>query len=548
MIVSAPTRGRHSDLSSRFSEDPNSRRTPSETTDCQMPDTDQHMSKSSNQIDGSATRVISFGPFSLLPDQRQLLEVDKLLNIGSRAFDILLALVESPGQLISKEELMARVWPNVYVEPANLTVHVAALRRVLGDGREGHRYLVNIPGRGYRFVAPVSLEEREVPQAPPQNLPRHTHNLPNQITRLVGRAEASRSLATFLSNDRLLTIVGPGGIGKTSVALAVADELTNNYEHGVWLVDLARISDLQLLTGALGSVLGLDSSLDTKLSALVELLRGKQTLLVFDNCEHVAEAAASLAESILRGCSGVRILATSREPLRAEGERRFRLSSLEIPPTSAPLTAAEAMRFSAVELFVERTAARLDGFDLSDLDAPTVVDLCRKLDGNPLAIEFAVGRIDTFGVRGLSTRLDGGLRLLTGGYRTALPRHQTLRAMLDWSFDWLPESERIVLSRLSIFTGEFVLEAAIAVASSDDIVSVKVADAVVSLVEKSLVNADISGKEPQYRLLEITRDYAFEKLQESFEFGLVARRHAEYLRGIREVSIADVKDDDDAAR
>ena len=171
MIVSAPTRGRHSDLSSRFSEDPNSRRTPSETTDCQMPDTDQHMSKSSNQIDGSATRVISFGPFSLLPDQRQLLEVDKLLNIGSRAFDILLALVESPGQLISKEELMARVWPNVYVEPANLTVHVAALRRVLGDGREGHRYLVNIPGRGYRFVAPVSLEEREAPRAPPQKLP-----------------------------------------------------------------------------------------------------------------------------------------------------------------------------------------------------------------------------------------------------------------------------------------------------------------------------------------------------------------------------------------
>jgi predicted ATPase/DNA-binding winged helix-turn-helix (wHTH) protein len=545
MIVSAPTRGRHSDLSSRLSEDPDSRRTPSETADCQMPDTDQHMSKSSNQINGSAMRVISFGPFSLLPDQRQLLEVDKLLNIGSRAFDILLALVESPGQLISKEELMARVWPNVYVEPANLTVHVAALRRVLGDGREGHRYLVNIPGRGYRFVAPVSLEEREAPRVPPQKLPRHTHNLPNQITRLVGRAEASRSLATFLSNDRLLTIVGPGGIGKTSVALAVADELTNNYEHGVWLVDLARINDPQLLTGALGSVLGLDSSLDTKLSALVELLREKQTLLVFDNCEHVAEAAASLAESILRGCSGVRILATSREPLRAEGERRFRLSSLEVPPTSAPLTAAEAMHFSAVELFVERTAARLDGFDLSDLDAPIVVDLCRKLDGNPLAIEFAVGRIDTFGVRGLSTRLDGGLRLLTGGYRTALPRHQTLRAMLDWSFDWLPESERVVLSRLSIFTGEFVLEAAIAVASSDDIASVEVADAVVSLVEKSLVNADISGKEPQYRLLEITRDYAHEKLQESFEFGLVARRHAEYVQRIGDVSMVKAKDDAD---
>jgi len=205
-------------------------------------------------------------------------------------------------------------------------------------------------------------------------------------------------------------------------------------------------------------------------------------------------------------------------------------------PASAQLTAAEAMHFSAVELFVERTAARLEGFELSDHDAPVVVDLCRKLDGNPLAIELAVGRIDTFGVHGLSARLNGGLRLLSGGYRTALPRHQTLRAMLDWSFDWLPESERLVLSRLAIFTGEFVLEAAIAVASSEDIAGVEVADAVVSLVAKSLVNADISGKEPQYRLLEITRDYALEKLQESYEFGLVARRYADYLSGVREAS------------
>jgi DNA-binding winged helix-turn-helix (wHTH) protein len=163
-------------------------------------------SKSSKPVDGSATRVISFGPFSLLPDQRQLLEVDKLLNIGSRAFDILLALVERPGELISKEELMTRVWPNVYVEPANLTVHVAALRRVLGDGREGHRYLVNIPGRGYRFVAPVSLEDRRSPRPPQQLVQRHSHNLPNQITRLLGRAETARALATFLSSDRLLTV------------------------------------------------------------------------------------------------------------------------------------------------------------------------------------------------------------------------------------------------------------------------------------------------------------------------------------------------------
>jgi predicted ATPase/DNA-binding winged helix-turn-helix (wHTH) protein len=532
MTLSAPTNDRHhDDLPSPSSDSPDLRRIHSEITYGQIADIDLHMSSTSSKpIDGSATRVISFGPFSLLPDQRQLLEVDKPLNIGSRAFDILLALVERPGELISKEELMARVWPNVYVEPANLTVHVAALRRVLGDGREGHRYLVNIPGRGYRFVAPVSLEDRKTPRPPQQLVQRHSHNLPNQITRLVGRADTSRALATFLSSDRLLTIVGPGGIGKTAIALAVADEVAGSYEHGVWLVDLARISDPDMLPGVLGSVLGLDTPSGTTLPVLAQSLRGRQMLLVLDNCEHAAEAAASLAVHMLQASSAARILATSREPLRAEGERRYRLPSLEVPPASAQLTAAEAMRFSAVELFVERTAARLDGFELRNHDAPVVADLCRKLDGNPLAIELAVGRIDTFGVHGLSARLNSGLRLLSGGYRTALPRHQTLRAMLDWSFDWLPESERLVLSRLAIFTGEFVLEAAIAVASSDDIAAVEVADAVVSLVAKSLVNADISGKEPQYRLLEITRDYALEKLRESYEFGLVARRYAEYSR------------------
>src|SRR5271167_3673406 len=191
MTLSAPTNDRnHDDLPSLSSHSQDPRRLHSEISYSQIASIDLQMSpKSSKPVDGTATRVISFGPFSLLPDQRQLLEVDKLLNIGSRAFDILLALVESPGQLISKEELMARVWPNVYVEPANLTVHVAALRRVLGDGREGHRYLVNIPGRGYRFVAPVSLEDRKAPRPPQQPVQRHSHNLPNQITRLLGRAE-----------------------------------------------------------------------------------------------------------------------------------------------------------------------------------------------------------------------------------------------------------------------------------------------------------------------------------------------------------------------
>jgi predicted ATPase/DNA-binding winged helix-turn-helix (wHTH) protein len=496
--------------------------------DCQA-DMDHKKSNSATRSDGDGRQVISFGRFRLYPTQRLLLEADKPVRIGSRALDILITLVERPGQLVSKDQLMARVWPGLFVEPANLTVHVAALRRVLGEGREGARYLVNIPGRGYRFVAPVSLADEDVLLRSQHTVSSGKHNLPTQITRLVGRAETVAILAAQLSHARLLTIVGPGGIGKTSVALAVAEEATREYEHGVWLVDLARVIDMQAVLAAVAKVLDFDALSETSIATFVKSLHGKQMLLLFDNCERVVEAAASVAVSILRGAADVRILATSREPLRAEGEHSHRLPSLSIPPNSAPLTAFEALRFSAVELFVERAAARLDDFELIERDVPIVADLCRKLDGNPLAIEFAVGRIDTFGLRGLSTRLDGGLQLLNGGYRTALPRHQTLRAMLDWSFDWLLVPERIVLNRLSIFTAEFSLEAASAVASSDDITSFEVADLVAGLVTKSLVTADIGGKEPQYRLLEITRAYAQEKLKESGEFELVARRHDEYF-------------------
>jgi len=250
-------------------------------------------------------------------------------------------------------------------------------------------------------------------------------------------------------------------------------------------------------------------------------------LLVLDNCAHLVEAAASLAGRILRGAPGVRILATSREPLRVEGERRHRLSPLEVPSASAPLTAAEALRFSAIELFVQCAAARLDGYELSDCDVSIVVDLCRKLDGLPLAIEFAASHIDTFGVRGLAARVAGGIQTLSGAHRTALPRHQTLRAMLDSSHDCLPEPERVVFRRLSIFPGEFSLDAANIVAAGGEVAADQVVDHVASLARKSLVTANVFGKKPVYRLLETTRCYALEKLQESGEYDAIARRHAE---------------------
>jgi predicted ATPase/DNA-binding winged helix-turn-helix (wHTH) protein len=468
---------------------------------------------------GTACSEISFGPFKLYPEERLLLEADKAVHIGSRALDILIAIVENPSQLVSKEDLMAKVWPNLHVEPANLTVHIAALRRILGDGRNGNRYLVNIPGRGYRFVATVAKAEQF---ASAQVVDRsRANNLPAQVTRLVGRADTLIVVTAHLLEERLVTIVGPGGIGKSSLALAVAEQACGMFAHGAWHIDLAPLSDASSVPNAIMSALGLVTSGGN--ASLVEQLRGKQMLLFLDNCEHVVQAAASTAVAILRGVPGIRILSTSREPLRAEGEHRHRLTALALPQGSRLLTSAEALRFAAVDLFVQSVTAKLQNFVLKESDVASVVDLCRKLDGIPLAIEFAANLIDTFGIRGLAERVQNDLQTLGGGYRTAVPRHQTLRSMLDWSYDWLPEKERLILRRISVLDGEFTLEHAFAAATNDDLEVSDVADGIASLVTKSLVSADIAGKEPQYRLLETTRAYAFEKLQGSRKCDLLER-------------------------
>jgi predicted ATPase len=251
-------------------------------------------------------------------------------------------------------------------------------------------------------------------------------------------------------------------------------------------------------------------------------------LLVLDNCEHVIEAVAASAVSILRGAPGVQILATSREPLHAEGEHGHRLSPLESPSPSAGLTAAEALRFPAVQLFVQRAAAILGGFELGDRDAPVVAAICRRPDGIPLAIELAAARMDAFGVRGLATHLDDPLQLLTGGRRPAAPRHQTMRASLDWDHELLPEPERVMLRRLAVFAGGFTLEAASAVAAGGGISAPEVVERVANLVAKSLLAADVGGAVPCYQLLGTTRAYALEKLRTSGELDQVELRHAGY--------------------
>ena len=479
-------------------------------------------------MDSRAERSISFGSFQLFPAQRLLLDGGQPLRLGGRALDILITLVERAGELVSKNELMARAWPNTVVVEDNLTVHVAALRRALGDGSGGSRYIITIPGRGYCFVAPVREETVELRQSQ-WVIAGHAHNLPAFLTRLIGRGDAIRRLVGRVSTQRLLTIVGPGGIGKTSVALAVAEELVPRFDHGVWMVDLASLNDP--VASVLAGVLNLQISPEAPMSGLLAALSDKKMLLILDNCEHVIAAAADMAVALLHYAPGVQILATSREPLRVEGEQVHRLAPLQTPPQSALLSAAEALAYPAVQLFVERAAASMGEFELDDADAPIVAEICRKLDGLPLAIEFAAARVDAIGVRGIAARMDQGLRALSGRRRTASPRQQTMLATLDWSYRLLSEREQAVLRRLSVFVGTFTLPAAAAVAADALLNESEVVDQVLELVAKSLIMADVRAVEPRLQLLETTRAYARMKLAESGEGDAVGRRHAEYTAG-----------------
>ncbi len=470
----------------------------------------------------SAATSIRFGAFCLWPVQRLLLQNDRQVHIGSRALEVLIVLLERPGDLIAKKELMARVWPNTFVEPANLTVHIAALRRVLGDGRDSNRFLINIPGRGYRFVAPVTVSDqfRTICAAAQR------HNLPARVTRLIGRDDIVSRVSAQMTRDRLLTVVGPGGIGKTAVALAVAEEVAANYRDGAWWIDVAAHDDPHLIPNAVASTLGLEAAPEQSLAKLVTSLRDKQMLLVLDNSAHMVGAVAGLVAAVLRDAPGVHVLATSCEPLHTEGEQLCRLPGLESPPADCA-SAEQALGFPAAELFVERTVGAVGDFGFGDPEAAAVANICRTLNGIPLAIELAAKRVSSLGINGLAAAaLADPLVLLTNGHRTAPRRQQSMRATLDWSYALLTERQQIVLRRLSIFSSEFTLQDA-AVVIFDQGGSRCPFDQVTELVTKSLIISDVTELQPRFRVPYTTRAYALEKLRESGEYDAVEQRLAQ---------------------
>jgi predicted ATPase/DNA-binding winged helix-turn-helix (wHTH) protein len=475
-----------------------------------------------------------FGSFELHPAQRTLLRDGKPLRLGARASEILIALVQSAGETVPRKTLVARTWPHSSVEESALRVHVAALRRALGESDAGEQYIANIPGRGYRFIAPVIRgQRRPATVSPTARSPGHS-SLPAPLAPVVGRAEVIATLAAQLPQHRFLTIVGPGGIGKTTVAIAVADIVSAACEQGAWFVDLASLSDPDLVPSALSIALGISLPATNLVPGLAEWLRDKHALIVLDSCEHVIGPVAILAEAILRTVPSVCILATSREPLRAEGEWVHRLASLELPPVSDSPTTGVALQYSAVELFNQRASSIMDGFTLSDANVGAVLEVCRRLDGLPLALELAAARIDAFGVNGLAALLDDRFSHLTKGRRTALPRQQTLRATMDWSYELLPETEQGVLRRLAVFRGNFTIDAAAAIASHADITADDVFEAVANLAAKSLVTTDVSGDTTYHRLLDTTRAYALDKLELGDEAKRARRRHADYYRDLFE--------------
>jgi predicted ATPase/DNA-binding winged helix-turn-helix (wHTH) protein len=469
-------------------------------------------------------KLASFGPFRLHASERLLERDGAPLKIGSRALDILIMLLEYAPEVVSKRDLIRRVWGPLVVDEVSLRFHVAALRKRLGDGASSVSYITNIPGRGYSFSGALSWVQAEV-------TPGKTHTtsskLPRQPLLMVGRDNTVRELTTLLKKERFVSIVGAGGIGKTTIALTLAHRMLAEFQGAVHFLDLGAIEDSRLLESLLASQLGLVSVSEQPLSVILTFLRERRMLLVFDSCEHLIEAIAALAERIFRDACHVHILVTSREALRSEGEQVHHLPPLACPPNKESLTAAQALGFSAVQLFVKQVVQSGYAFELTDADAPIVAEICRRLDGIALALELAAARVGVHGVRGTASLLDKQFRLLWRGRRTALPRHQTLRAALDWSYNLLTPTEQLVLRRLAVFVGGLSLDAALDVVG-ESLSPAELTETLAMLVDKSLVTSD-RATATRYQLLDTTRAYAWQKLTESGEDLKVLPRHCQYL-------------------
>lgn len=486
----------------------------------------------------SASMQIVFGPFCVEPGKRLLTKDGHPLEIGGRALDLLIALAERPGRVLAKRELLKLVWPGSVVEEGSLRFHMTVLRRILGDGVDGARYIATQVGVGYAFVAPI---DRIIAQGGPETSAaqlRGSENLRHRVgvgtlpprAHLIGRESDIQLVVEHLVEPCLFTIVGAGGVGKTSLAVEVGHRLSEERDEHVRFVDLAQVEDASLVLSALAGALGIPVQAEDPLYVLLAHLRSQKLLLVIDNCEHLVDAVSGIVERIRDEAPGVCLLATSREPLRARDEQMHWLNSLEFPADTDQLSVSQLLDFPAVRLFVERASAGNAALKLEGEDARLIADICRRLDGMALPIELAAVRVATHGVRATHELLGERFSLGWSGRRTALPRQQTLRATLDWSYGLLSPTQSLLFNRLAVFVGPFSLDAASQVIVDARIDSVAAAAILDELVAKGLVAVDHSEVNDSYRLLEMTRAYAKEKLAllGHTEVHAVAFRHAAY--------------------
>lgn len=493
-----------------------------------MPSVTRKDSASEGKL-SSSVRSAEFGPFRLFPTERRLVRKGQDIVLGSRAFDILVILLEKAGTIVTKRELISRVWPGISVEESSLRVHIAGLRKALNVDGSGSSCVVNSPGRGYGFAGRVTWHDL-VGDGPPARpiSPQRLTGLPRRPTRMLGRDADIIEISRALALHRFVTIHGPGGIGKTTVALAIAHDHLGAFPDGIFFLDLGLRRPHDNVARVVASSLGLMAESSDATVSITEYLRHRRILLIFDCCEHLIDAVAMLAETIVHEAPQASIIATSREILRAEGEHVYALASLATPPPGSPMSRERLLDYPASQLFLERVVAGGHRGNMTDRDAETVADICRKVDGIALALELVAGCISTHGFQGTAALLDSRLKLLWQGRRTALPRHRTLHAALDWSHGLIAARERTILRRLSVFVGPFILEAAQAVAADDTLDRTEVAADLAQLASKSLVVVDTSGESTRYRLLDITRAYAHSKLVMAGEVDGVARRHARY--------------------